>query len=428
MSTPFLLIAYRLATAIAEPFAPLILAGRARRGKEDRARLGERLGRAGVQRPPGPLVWLHGVSVGESLSLLPLAQALRGERPDIGLLVTSGTQTSATILAQRLPKGAIHQYAPIDGPRAVARFLDHWRPTLAVFVESELWPNLLTQARRRGVKTTLLSAKLSDTSARTWSYAPAMARELMGGFDLLLAQDEQAAERFLTFDVCADGMADLKFGADLLPVDGPRLDHTRAALVDRPVLLAASTHPGEDEIVLARFAAVLKSPEIAARQPLLVIAPRHPDRGAAIVELARAQGLTVAQQSAGGNPDLERVQVLVADVLGELGLWYRLAWLAVIGGSLVEGLAGHNPLEPARLHCPFISGPHVSNWTTAYGELQLADAVKIVTDGAAIEDYFQAAIGLDGRLTAMAARALAYVEQKDGEARAVPALILDLLP
>jgi len=426
MSTPLLLLAYRLATAIAEPFAPLILAGRARRGKEDRARLGERLGRAGVHRPPGPLVWLHGVSVGESLSLLPLAQALRGERPDIGLLVTSGTQTSATLLAQRLPKGAIHQYAPIDGPRAVARFLDHWRPTLAVFVESELWPNLLTEARRRGVKTTLLSAKLSDSSARTWSFAPAMARELMGGFDMLLAQDERAAERFLTFGVCADGMADLKFGADLLPVDGPRLDHTRADLVDRPVLLAASTHPGEDEIVLSRFAAVLKTPEIAAREPLLVIAPRHPNRGAAIAELARGLGLSVALQTEGA--DLEHVQILIADVLGDLGLWYRLAWLAVIGGSLIDGLAGHNPLEPARLHCPFVSGPHVSNWTTAYGELQLADAVRIVKDGPAIEDCFRAAIEIDGRLTAMAARALAYVEQKDAEARAVPALILDLLP
>jgi len=426
MSTPLLLIVYRVITAIAEPFAPLILSGRARRGKEDRARLGERLGRASVPRPPGALVWLHGVSVGESLSLLPLAQALRGVRPDIGLLVTSGTQTSAALLAQRLPKGAIHQYAPIDGPRAVARFLDHWRPTLAVFVESELWPNLLTQARRRGVKTTLLSAKLSDASARTWSFAPAMARELMGGFDLLLAQDEHAAERFLTFGVCADGMADLKFGANILPVDGPRLDAMRAKLEGRPVLLASSTHPGEDEIVLARFAAVLKAPEVAAREPLLVIAPRHPDRGAAIAELAREEGLTAALQSAGGEPD--EIQVFVADVLGELGLWYRLAWLAVIGGSLVDGLAGHNPLEPARLHCPFISGPHVSNWTTAYSELRLADAVKIVSDGAAIDDCFRAAIGLDGKLTAMAARALAYVEQKDAEARAVPALILDLLP
>jgi len=426
MSTPLLLIAYRLATAIAEPFAPMILSGRARRGKEDPARLGERLGRASVARPDGALVWLHGVSVGEALSLLPLAQALRGERPDIGLLVTSGTQTSAAILAQRLPAGAIHQYAPIDGPRAVARFLDHWRPSLAVFVESELWPNLLTQARRRGVKTTLLSAKLSDASARTWSWAPAMARELLGGFDLLLAQDERAAERFLTFGVCADGMADLKFGADLLPVDGPRLDATRAKLAGRPVLLAASTHPGEDEIVLARFAAVLQTPDIAARGPVLVIAPRHPDRGAAIAELAKGQGLAVTLQSTGA--ELEQAQVIVADALGELGLWYRLAWLAVIGGSLVEGLTGHNPLEPARLHCPFIAGQHISNWTTAYAELRLAEATKMVEDGPSMDDCFRAAIGLDGRLTAMAARALAYVEQKDAEARAVPALILDLLP
>jgi len=424
MSTPLLLIAYRLATAIIEPFAPAILRERARSGKEDPARLGERLGRASVSRPEGRLVWLHGVSVGESLSLLPLAETLRRERPDVGLLVTSGTQTSAGLLAQRLPPGAIHQYVPIDGPRAVARFLDHWRPDLAVFVESELWPNLLTEARRRGVKTVLLSAKLSEASARSWSRAPAMARSLLGGFDLLLAQDEPAADRLIPFGVCADGLADLKFGADPLPADAARLEAVQAAIGDRPVILAASTHPGEDEIVLARFRALLPPPGRAA--PLLVIVPRHPERGGAILAQAREMGLAASLQSAGAVNGQD--QVLIADALGELGLWYRLASLAVVGGSLCDGLAGHNPLEPARLHCPFVSGPHVANWTTAYGELRLADATHFVDDAATIDADFRAAIEGADRLRAMADRAQAYVGQKDAEARAVPALVLGLLP
>jgi 3-deoxy-D-manno-octulosonic-acid transferase len=423
--TPWLLLAYRTATAIIEPFAPLVLRARARRGKEDPARLAERLGRAGTPRPPGRLVWLHGVSVGESLSLLPLIDALRRDRPDVGLLVTSGTQTSAALLAQRLPPGVIHQYAPIDGPRASARFLDHWRPDLGVFVESELWPNLLTAARRRGVTMALLSAKLSERSAKGWSRAPAMARHLLEGFSLLLAQDEPAAERFLQFGVCADGVADLKFGAEPLPVDADRLVDARAAIGARPVVLAASTHPGEDEIVVERFQAALEEAGAPARRAVLTIVPRHPERGVAIAAMARAKGLHAGLQSAGDAPG--DAPVFVADGLGELGLWYRLASLAIVGGSLCEGLAGHNPLEPARLDCPFVSGKHVANWATAFAELELARATQLIDQPVELDGLLRMAAAGDERLGQMAARARAYVNGRDLEARAVPALILGLM-
>jgi 3-deoxy-D-manno-octulosonic-acid transferase len=424
--TPLLLLAYRAATAIIEPFAPLLLHARARRGKEDLGRLAERLGRASAPRPEGPLVWLHGVSVGEALSLLPLVRALRHARPDVGLLVTSGTQTSAALLAQRLPPGVIHQYAPIDGPGACARFMRHWRPDLGVFVESELWPNLLTAARRRNVTMALLSAKLSDRSAQTWSRAPAMARSLLESFSLLLAQDEPAAERFLEFGVCADGVADLKFGADPLPADAARLESLRAALGDRPIILAASTHTGEDEIIVERFQAILQEPGASDRRPLLVIVPRHPDRGAAIAALAGSRGLGARLQSAAATPGED--PVFVADVLGELGLWYRLAGLAVIGGSLREGLSGHNPLEPARLDCPFISGVHVANWATAFAELRLARATRLIKAPSELDACFRLALTGDAGLPEMAALARTYVERRDEEARAVPDLVLGLLP
>jgi 3-deoxy-D-manno-octulosonic-acid transferase len=423
MSVPIpSLIAYRLATALAEPFAGMLLRARARRGKEDRARLGERLGRASVARPPGPLVWLHGVSVGEGLSLLPLVEALALARPDAGLLVTSGTRTSAQVLATRLPPRAIHQYAPVDAPGAVRRFLNHWRPDLAVFVESELWPNLLLETRARGAKTALLSAKLSDKSFRNWSRTPGAAHTLLGGYDLLLAQDNRAAERLVLLGVCADGVADLKFGAAPLPVDEKTWKALRKQVGARPVIVAASTHAGEDQVVLDRFRA---APRPGGANPLLVIVPRHPERGPAIAALARERGSSVGLQSAGEAAG--GAEVYVADVLGELGLWYRLAHLAIVGGSLLPGLSGHNPLEPARLNCPFVSGRNVANWATAYSDLEQADATRCVDEDQGLAEYLAAAIERSDALAAMARRARAYVETRDNEARAVPSLVMGLL-
>ncbi|EJL31725.1 3-deoxy-D-manno-octulosonic-acid transferase, partial [Caulobacter sp. AP07] len=333
MSLPLSLSLYRAATTALEPFAPLLLERRAKAGKEDRARLNERLGRPTTPRPAGPLVWLHGASVGESLSILPLVERLRTERPDVGVLVTSGTVTSAALLGRRLPTGAIHQFLPVDTPGGARRFLDHWRPDLAVFVESELWPNLLLTAKDRGVRLALVSAKLSDKSYRAWQARPFAAGRLFGGFDLILAQDGRAADRLTSLGGTVAGEADLKFGSAPLPVDAAALASLRVRLGDRPLLLAASTHPGEDELILAAWRAL---PD----RPRLVIAPRHVERGPAIAEAARATGAGVALRSAA--PD-DPAEVIVADTLGELGLWCRLANLTLVAGSLVPGIGGHNP-------------------------------------------------------------------------------------
>ncbi|HEY2659020.1 MAG TPA: glycosyltransferase N-terminal domain-containing protein [Caulobacteraceae bacterium] len=416
---PLPLALYAGATRLIEPWLPNLLQSRVRRGKEDPQRLGERLGRSSIPRPSGPLAWLHGASVGESLSLLPLAEAIGAARPDVQVLVTSGTRTSAELLGQRLPGGVIHQYAPIDAPSAVARFLDHWRPELAVLVESELWPNLLQQARRRGARMALLSAKLSDGSFRNWSRFPKSAQALFGGFDLVLAQDAQAAVRLDALGARVAGLADLKFGAAPLPADANALEALRAQIGDRPLLLATSTHAGEDEILLDAFASVPGA-------PVLVIVPRHPERGPAIAALARSKALWTSLRSVGDRLGPERVHV--ADTLGELGLWFRLARLAVIGGSFIPGVGGHNPLEPARLSCPFASGPDVANWATAYAELAEAGAGGFVANAGAIADLMQAAVRSEPALADRAAKARAYVEARDAEARAVPARVLDLLP
>lgn len=419
-STPASLRLYRLVAEGAEVLAPAWLRERTRRRKEDPARWPERLGRTGRPRPEGPLVWLHGVSVGESLSLLPLAERLAVERPRVTVLVTSGTLASAELLATRLPAAAIHQYAPLDTPGATRRFLDHWRPALGVFVESELWPNLILGARERGVRMALVSAKLSARSAEGWRRVPAAARAVLGAFDLTLARDAGSAERLAALGARVDGLADLKFGAAALPFDAEALDLARRALSGAPVLLAASTHPGEEEAVLRAFAAA----GVAGRARL-ILAPRHPARGEAVQRLALEAGLSAGRRRVGAA--FGAAAVHVADTVGELGLWYRLATLAVVGGSLTpDGVGGHNPLEPARLGCPFIAGPDVSAWPV-YEALEAAAATRRVSPDD-LSGWFARATAGDEGLAAMAAQARAFVTAGDAAAGAATDRIMGLLP
>jgi 3-deoxy-D-manno-octulosonic-acid transferase len=360
---PFSLAVYGVATGLIEPLAPTLLKSRARAGKEDAARLGERLGKAAAARPDGPVAWLHGASVGETLSLLPLIERWRRQRPDLALLVTSGTTTSAELLARRLPPGVIHQYAPIDGPAAAGRFLDHWRPGLAVFAESEFWPNLILGAKARGARLALISARITAKSAEGWARAPAAARALMQAFDLILPQDKDSAGRIERLGGRAGPILNMKFAAEPLDCDAAELKGLKAQIGRRRVVLAASTHTGEEELI-ASAAAMIR--DVAGRL-LLIIAPRHPQRGPEIAAALGKAG-TLAQRSA-GQPIGKDTQVYLADTLGEMGLLYRLADVAVMGGSFTDGIGGHNPLEPARLGVPVISGPDIANFRDVYGGL-----------------------------------------------------------
>ena len=391
---------YRGLTGVAEPFAPYVLNARLKRGKEDRARLNERLGRPALPRPAGDVIWMHGASVGETLSLLPLVARFRAERPDATVLVTSGTVTSAEVLAKRLPDGAIHQYIPVDTPGAARRFIEHSRPALGVFVDSELWPNLLTPAHRNGVALALVSARLGDASAQGWGRSPGAARVLLSTFDLVLPQDEHQAARLSRLGARDDGRLNLKFVGDPLPVDDGMLAETRTGLGERPLLFAASTHPGEDEIVLAAFATFADHPS----KPVLVIAPRHPVRGPAIAAVARSAGLEASLRS-NGDP-IGRTQVHVADTLNEMGLWFRLARIALIGGSMVRDVGGHNPLEAIRLGCPVVSGPYVDDWQSVYTPLAQAGDVAFASNALEVTGRFAPALDRKDSATADAALAL----------------------
>ena len=415
------LLAYRLLTATLEPLAPLVLNSRARKGKEDRARMGERLGRASGGRPAGELVWLHGASVGETLSLLPLVEALARARPDLNLLVTSGTAAAAQIMRKRLPAGVLHQYAPVDAPAAARRFLKHWRPCLAVFVESELWPNLLLGARKSGCRLALLGARISDDSARGWARAPRAARALLSAFDLILAQDANSWARLKALGAKVAGELDLKQAAAPLPHDEAELEAMKAELCGRPVVVAASTHPGEEEQIVA---ALKTLPE---PRPLLVLAPRHPARGKDVAEMLRAQGLRHARRSVGDRL-LGDTEVYLADTLGELGLLFRLAEVVIMGGGFGEGVGGHNPLEPARLGLPVVTGPDVANFRETYAGLLHAHAALMTPHQAALNAALAELLADPVRAAQMGERARAQAESRHDAAKAALAALEPLLP
>lgn len=369
------LIAWRLLTRLLEPLAPRLLDARAKQGKEDAERVDERLGHASVPRPDGDLVWLHGVSVGETLSLLPVVERLRRARPDLSVLVTSGTLTSAQLLARRLPAGVIHQFAPVDAPGAVAAFLDHWRPSLAVFVESELWPNLILEARGRGVKLVLASARITEKTVDGWRRFPGAAREILSAFDRILPQDETSAARLHSLGARIDGHVNLKLSGEAPPHDAAAFTRLSAAIGDRPVVVAASTHDGE-EIALVRALDKL------ADRLCLILVPRHPARSPEIAAALSRDGYRFALRSQGREPDRD-TDLYLADTLGEMGLFLRLADVVVMGGSFSAALekppvGGHNPLEPARLGKPAVTGPDMTNWAAVTEALVEADSLAIV--------------------------------------------------
>lgn len=364
---------YRAASRIAEPIARIALNRRLKAGKEDGDRIAERRGLTGRQRPEGALIWIHGASVGESLSVLPLVERLRQTRPDATLLVTTGTVTSAGLMAERLPDGAIHQYAPLDHPDFVTAFLDHWRPDAAFFVESEFWPNLILLARRRVSAMALVNGRVSPKSFSEWNSQPNSIRYILSSFDLLLAQDEQNRDRLASLsgrDVAMLG--NLKNAATPLPANDEAQSALASQLGDRPFWLAASTHPGEEEIVLAAHRQLVgEFPRL-----LTMIAPRHPTRGAEIAGLAQEAGLKTASRSQ-GQLIADETDIYLADTLGELGVFYRLCDIAFVGGG-INPKGGHNPLEPARLGGAILHGPETFNFENTYRDLRRAGGAALV--------------------------------------------------
>ncbi len=372
-ASPIALQTYRLLTAAAAPLAPVLISRRLKRGKEHPLRLRERYGQSEVSRPAGSLVWIHCASVGELLTVVPLIACVREK--GFAVLCTSGTVTSASIAAKRLPAGTIHQFVTLDVPAFVNRFFDHWRPDLGLFVESDLWPNMITTAARRGIPLILLNGRLSERSFQRWRWAPHTIAELLRSFDLCLAQSATYAGRYRELGaprVATTG--NLKLDAPEPPADANALAQLKVAIGERSVLAGASTHPGEETELIEVHRRLRHSfPRL-----LTIIAPRHPERGRDVVEMAREADLVVRLRSRGELPDAETA-VYVVDTMGELGLVYRLAPIVFVGGSLATH-GGQNPIEPAKLGAAILHGPHVWNFAEIYSALDNAHGAAQVTD------------------------------------------------
>ncbi|OAN48016.1 3-deoxy-D-manno-octulosonic acid transferase [Paramagnetospirillum marisnigri] len=411
---------YQGLTTLGGPLIGLYLERRKRRGKEDSARFAERLGRPARPRPAGPLVWVHGASVGESLSMLPLIERLCGR--GLNVLVTTGTVTSARLMEQRLPKGALHQYVPVDRMAYVRSFLDHWRPDLALWAESEFWPNLLAESRRRGVRLVLVQGRVSPKSFAGWKTVPGFIRKLLSGFELCLAQTEGDAQRLAALGApAARCLGNLKYAVPPLPCDPGELERLRHTMAGRPVWLASSTHPGE-EVLCAQVHAAL-----AARFPglLTLIVPRHPPRGAEVAAELRRLGLTVALRSA-HEPLAPATDIYVADTIGELGLFYRLADIVFVGKSLAVG-GGQNPFEPARMGCAVLFGPAMDNFPDMVDAMRAAGAATEVADAEALTLAVGGLLADRQRTQSLKAAALAWTEAEAGVLDKVEAALAPLL-
>ena len=389
---------YRGATMLGAPALRAMLARRAVRGKELAARLPERYGIDATPRPPGRLLWLHAASVGEAVSVLPVLAALPR---DIVVLMTTGTVTSAAMLARRLPELGLdaqvrHRFVPLDVPAWTAVFLDHWRPDAAAFVESEIWPNLIEGCVARFIPLALVNARLSARSHRGWMLVPGLARRLFGAFGHVMARAPEDAARLHALGAAESRFTgNLKYAAPPLPADAAELARLRALLGTRPTWLAASTHAGEDGNIRAVHE------RLAARHPGLVtiVVPRHPERGPEVA--AAMAGLAVRRRAAGEDPP-GGPGIWVADTLGELGLFYRLAPIVFVGRSL-GAAGGQNPLEPARLGAAVAVGPEVANFADVVPGLVAAGAVRQVPDVAGLAEFVTEMLDHPARCEAMGA-------------------------
>lgn len=382
-----LLALYKLMMQASTPLLGAYLQKRLRAGKEDPLRTHERRGRPQMPRPQGALIWFHAASVGESLSLLALIHRVRQDYPAAAVMVTTGTVTSAALMADRLPEGAFHQYIPVDHPSWVATFLDHWKPDLVLWAESELWPNMLCALRQRGIPSVLLNARMSQESFIRWRYARGSIGQMLGAFRLCLAQNTAEAERLQVLGAPQVKVsANLKYAAAPLPVDVTALENLRAQVMGRPLLLWASTHAGEE----ARAFALHR--QLAAQFPnmLTIIVPRHAARGGDIASEAAAAGITAARRSLGQEVPAD-AGVYLADTMGELGLFYRLCPFVVMGGTFAD-IGGHNPIEPAQVGCTIFWGPVGYNFITVLEDFRTAGAIAEVVDEQAL--YTAAAAAL----------------------------------
>ncbi|MFO1243173.1 MAG: 3-deoxy-D-manno-octulosonic acid transferase [Rickettsiales bacterium] len=402
-----MLILYRIFSWLASLVVPIVLLLRVYRQKEDRQRLAERFGKTYLSRPDGAVVWIHAASMGESLSVLPVIQKLIADYPALHIVLTTVTLTSARTIAPKLPERTFHQFVPVDLPWAVSRFIRHWKPDLAIWVESEFWPNQMHAMHRTGKPMALINARISERSYHGWQRAPYAIRTLLSCFRIILAKSEEDVRRFKNLGAeYVSSVGNLKFSSPALDADPKVTSEILQVIGDRPVWMAASTHAGEEEIIgevhrLLRE----KFPRI-----LTLIVPRHNTRGNDIAAMLSDKKLRVSQRSK-QEAIGEETDIYLADTMGELGIFYRIAEIVFIGGSLVPH-GGQNPFEPARLDCAVLYGPHMENFAEFCAELEAVDGAVRVKDAADLAEKVESLLRDQEKQEKLANAALAVVKTK----------------
>lgn len=413
---------YSLVGFLLTPLISLWLLKRAARGKESLVRLRERFGYAAQPRPEGKLVWLHAASVGETQSVLTLVRQMLQQNHNLSVLITTGTVTSAALVTQQQLPRTVHQFVPIDTWLAARRFLRHWQPDLVLWVESEFWPQLLWQVKRRRIPALLINARISETTAASWRRWPRTIKSVLCCFNAIYAGSREDAARLATLGARhIHDAGNLKYDAASLPVDESALAELQQTIGSRKLWVVASTHANEEQ----RIAEIHDKLRGQFHDLLTIIVPRHATRGDAIATDLRSRGASLAQRSK-AEPITLQTGIYLADTMGELGLFFRLSEIVFIGGSLIAH-GGHTPLEAARLHCAILSGPHTHNFTTIIQHLQHHHAIRIVRDAAELQVMVALLLRDKGQRQDLAQRAEEVVKSAQGASDKILAEIDHLL-
>ncbi len=385
----------------------------------------ERLGYATEQRPNGSLVWFHAASVGESLAAISVMDEMLKHHTDLRFLLTSGTATSAEVAQKRMPPQCQHQFAPLDAPAPVKRFLKHWHPNVGFFVESELWPNMIVQTADTGCTLGLLNARLSTKSVAKWRKHLTTAKFILSHFSVLITQNQTTADNLRSIGAPQEHLhagSNLKALAPAPPVDMAVLDATKSLLSNRPVWIASSTHDGEEHSVLAAHQILLRTyPDLC-----LILIPRHPERGDIVEQLIQDANLTCARRSRTDLPQ-PTTQVYLADTLGETGTWYALSPLVFLGGSLKE-IGGHNPFEPAHHGCAIVTGPEYFNFAETYAEMIDHEIAVQIHDSAELAEQIDHWLNTPDALAATRNKSRAFISRQSGLMTQTIELMLAQLP
>lgn len=365
-----MLILYNIAWILCLPFMILVLIARIILGKEDIMRIKERFGLPSAVRSTKGIIWIHAASVGESRVAITLTRHFKIKYPKHRILITTGTITSANIVRSFASSRIVHQFLPMDHPLFVWLFLRNWKPDLGIFVESELWPNLVFMGARF-CPLILVNAIISENSFKNWSKCKSFVKTMLQKFRYILCQSTIDAQKYKTLGADAKFIGNLKYAGAKLDVNLSHLNVLREMVGQRPIFLAASTHPGDDEIMVLTHIQIKKEyPDI-----LTIIVPRHIARATDIKEMVLRKGLSCAMRSR-KEYIAKNTDIYIADTMGELGMLFSIAKVSFIAGSFKNG--GHNPIEAAYFNTHIIFGPDMSNFREISEEfLQNKAAIQI---------------------------------------------------